>query len=160
MNLSSTKEHSIDFAFTLALFLVFAACALSVVVLSIQSYSAVSKQAESNYNARITMSYLSQKVRHMDTKNSINVGKIGDVTALIMSQDFEGEMYSTYIYQHGEALKELFIKSGSEVDLEAGTTILPVKSFAIEIVAPGLYDFRLTGMDDKSYNQVIVIKTS
>ena len=56
------KGHVVDFLFTLALFCVFAASALMVVVIGANVYRQTVRGMDSNYDSRTSLTYLTEKV--------------------------------------------------------------------------------------------------
>lgn len=147
MKQNRTHEHTVDFVFALALFFVFAASSLAVVMLALQSYQAVTAREGENYALRTGASYVSQKVRHMDRANAVSTGTIDGLSALILAQEFGGEPYITYIYCQDGSLKELFVRQDTVLSAASGKEILPLTGFLVEETAPGLFHFTMQTPD-------------
>ena len=64
----------------------------------------------------------------------------------MIEQEYNDEIYYTYIYEDEGALKELFVKAGVDVNASAGKTILPVKSFSVKEIGEQAFSF--TCVDD------------
>lgn len=80
------KGHVVDFLFTLALFCVFAASALMVVVIGANVYRQTVRGMDSNYDSRTSLTYLTEKVRQNDAANAVTIRSVGDSPALVLSQ--------------------------------------------------------------------------
>lgn len=73
------KGHVVDFLFTLALFCVFAASALMVVVIGANVYRQTVRGMDSNYDSRTSLTYLTEKVRQNDAANAVTIRSVGIV---------------------------------------------------------------------------------
>ncbi|MEF9946161.1 MAG: DUF4860 domain-containing protein [Lachnospiraceae bacterium] len=144
MKFSTQKKHMVDFLFPIALFFVFASSSLMVILLSSHAYQQTQTQARTNYAARTSLSYLSQKIRQNDETGAVSLGKLQSQDALIIKQVYHKETYLTYIYQYEGALRELFLKEGADIPPASGKPIAKVDSFTVEAVNPQLYRFTVT----------------
>lgn len=159
MRFNNSKEHAIDVVFALALFFVFAASAMAIIIVSLQSYGAISDKSKSNYNGRTSIAYIAQKVRSGDTNNNIYIKEHEDITALAINTKFGDSKYVTYIYEHNGELKELFCDSELEFNPDAGTKIVDVDSFVVQQKQPGLLMFKLTDDAGKEHSLVIGLRS-
>ena len=123
-------RHVIDFTFPIAVFFVFAASSLAVLMLAANIYSSQTAEANNNYMARTSLSYVNEKIRQND---------------LVLENQVAGVSYLTYIYQHEGKLKELFLREGVDARLRDGQEIMEVQKFSVEGIGEGL--FRLTSID-------------
>jgi len=139
--LNKKKTHTIDIIFPLALFLVFTASALLVILLAANTYRNITTQSHDNYTSRTSLSYIREKIRHNDASGSIDIGNLDGEDCLLISQSYGGSDYITYIYQDRGSLKELFVKDGVDVNLSNGTEIMPVEDFSVEKETDTLYFF-------------------
>lgn len=141
MNSFQKRNHVIDFVFTLALFCIFAACALSVVLIGANVYRSTVNQMSENNSARTALSYTAQRIRQNDSAGQIYLTDLSGTKALALSSTYNEEEYVTYLYQDEQQLKELFTKKNSAVSLSAGEFIADIKTFDISEVREGLYRF-------------------
>lgn len=107
------------------LFGVFALCSLMVILLGARLYNISSERMEDNSAARIGLSYISNKVRQQDYADSIEIERLGYVDALCLYQTINGEEYRTLIYWEDGYIRELFARTGLDIDLAAGLEIQP-----------------------------------
>lgn len=160
MHIRTEKKHTVDLLFTFALFFVFAVSALTVIVISSNTYHSVSAQTQKNRSARTALSYLAQKVRQNDVHGGITVEQIEGKDVLSLKQQYGDSYYITYIYEYENEIRELFIKEQTDFTLRDGKHIADVKDFSIEESAPRLFSFHITDEDGQTYELVIGSKTS
>lgn len=143
----SRHRHTIDMLFLLTLFLVFALSAFMLISLGANIYQKTADRMESNYSLRTSFSYVTEKLRQSDREGAVQIGSFDGCPALILSQEIEGEVYLTYLYEDGGYLKELFAKSGNQLSKDAGRNIFPVREFSLEMLPGSLYRFTLIRTD-------------
>lgn len=94
-----------------------------------------------NFTQRTAYSYVTEKIRQNDTYDAVSVGELRGTPALILTQQINGESYSTYLYFYEGYLKELFIRkdsfAGTDI-LSAGQDIMALSSFTAEEAEKGL----------------------
>ena len=151
MKLQTTRGHMSGFLFTLALFFVFAASSVTVLLISSGTYSKTAVQTEANYNMRTALTYIAQKIRQSDSGGSISIGKLENMDALLIRQTYDNSSYTTYIYVQEGTLKELFIKDGSSVSPESGQPLLELDALAMEETENGLFRFTATNTGGESF---------
>lgn len=126
------KGHVVDFLFTLALFCVFAASALMVVVIGANVYRQTVRGMDSNYDSRTSLTYLTEKVRQNDAANAVTIRSVGDSPALVLSQQAGERTYETWIYVYDGYLREVFVAQGVQVKPTDGQPIKEQQSFLAE----------------------------
>lgn len=145
------KKHSTDLLFILALFCVFVASALMVVLIGANSYRSTTSHMQDAYTSRTALLYVCEKVRQNDAEGAVALGTIGDQTALTLTREYDGKNYVTYIYEYNHQLKELFVAEGLSVSPEQGQTILEVEQFEME-ESEGLYRFTTYDQNGRQLN--------
>ena len=80
------KGHVVDFLFTLALFCVFAASALMVVIIGANVYRQTVDRMNGNYDSRTSLTYLTEKIRQNDAADAVKISSVGESPALVLSQ--------------------------------------------------------------------------
>jgi len=153
------KNHTIDFLFPLALFLVLTASSLLVILLAANTYRNITAQSNDNYTSRTSLSYIREKIRHNDSGGSIDAGSLDGEDCLLISHSYGGADYTTYIYQDSGSLKELFVKDGVDVNLSNGTEIMAVENFSIEKKTETLYCFSVIDIYGNENSILINIKS-
>lgn len=101
-----------DQMFLVILFAVFAVCAFSLSMIGANIYSHTASVMNEDYEERIDISYVTEKIRQWDEKDSIEIGSFHGRTALIHTEKINGKKYNTYLYQEKGALRELMVREG------------------------------------------------
>lgn len=149
------KRFIVDVLFVLALFGLFAVSALMLVTVGADVYKHTVDDMSANYETRVSVSYIAEKIRQNDCASipdngSISITSLGDTPALAMQQEFYDERYITYLYFHEGYLKELLVKEGSytgDNSLSAGQKIMELSSFSTSMVWDNLLKIDLTTAD-------------
>ena len=136
MKFRTQHRHVIDFTFPIAVFFVFAASSLAVLMLAANIYSSQTAEANNNYMARTSLSYVNEKIRQNDERGGISIQSLEGQDCLVLENQVAGVSYLTYIYQHEGKLN---------ARLRDGQEIMEVQKFSVEGIGEGL--FRLTSID-------------
>ncbi len=151
-------RHIVDLLFVLALFGVFALSALTLANVGANVYRKTVTAMEQNVNERTPVSYLTEKVRRSDSLTSVGtaavtVATLGDIPALVLTEETEDASYNTYLYCLDGKLKELSVRSDMpDVSgmLAAGQDILDLEEMIPESAAPNLIKIHLTTADGET----------
>ena len=127
------QRHMTDQMFLVILFAVFAVCAFSLSMIGANIYSHTASVMNEDYEERIDISYVTEKIRQWDEKDSIEIGSFHGRTALIHTERINGKKYNTYLYQEKGALRELMVKD-LEKDLEVEEKYENQKTEIIELL--------------------------
>lgn len=144
MKSSYSQKHMIDVLFTIALFCVFTVSALTVIVTGARTYRNISSDTNENYNLRTSLSYINEKVRQADQAGSVLVGDFQGIDALLLKESYEGTEYITYIYPYEHELKELLVRSDTDLEPSSGTTIMTIESCSFRQIADHLISVETT----------------
>lgn len=148
------QRHMVDKMFLIILFATFAICAFSLIMVGANVYSNTSGAMNENYEKRIDISYVTEKIKQWDEKDSIFIGTFHNKTALIHTEMVQGKKYRTYIYQENGALRELMVRDGLNTEKMQGEKIVSAKGFEIK-EQDQLYDIKITGNDGKQYRTCV-----
>lgn len=134
------NAHMIDLLFTLALFCVFAASALMVVLIGARVYQNTVRQMNANFDGRASVAYVTNKIHQNDRADSISLIDLDEgITGLALDYEVDGITYQTVIYHYDGALREIPVEKGDEFPLDSGQAIVQVSSFTITEAADGLF---------------------
>lgn len=139
MHFEKQKYHMVDLLFTIALFCVFAVSSLSVILIGANVYRSVTSRASDTYSTRTVLSYIAQKFQSMDNGCPAELLNLDGLDTLALYQEYNGELFVTYIYEDGESLRELFTRADAAFDPGAGSTIMKAAGFRIEEVKDGIF---------------------
>ncbi len=141
MRFQTRSRHVIDFIFPIALFFVFAASSLVVLILAADIYGSTTNQLQANDENRTALSYISEKIRQNDTGGALEIINIEGTECLSLSADYNDVPHTTYIYEYDGMLKELFVRDDVSVSLEDGKDIMAISSLSISRIDDHLYRF-------------------
>ena len=85
------QRHMTDQMFLVILFAVFAVCAFSLSMIGANIYSHTASVMNEDYEERIDISYVTEKIRQWDEKDSIEIGSFHGRTALIHTERINGK---------------------------------------------------------------------
>lgn len=158
MKIKTQKRHVIDFIFPVALFFVFAVSSLIVVLLATRIYKSTTEESQEQYTSRTTLSYITEKVRQNDESGAVSIGELDGADCLMLKS--QGSDYTTYIYEHDGALKELSVKEGVKPSPLAGELILEVENFQAESLSEGLFRFTITTEQNNTHSVMVGTKSN
>lgn len=145
----SNLVHSIDALFVLFLFALFVTMALLVTSYCAIAYKNSAEQMEERFNTQTCINYVTAKIRANNEQDKISVTDLKGISALCISDNFNGEGYSTYIYQYDGMIRELFANDKADIDPSAGFPLTEASSLSFSL-EDGLYRCELTDFDNKT----------
>lgn len=164
MRNESNNKHVVDIVFVLALFCVFAACALMLVTLGANVYKRTVNEMDANYSSRTAFAYITEKLRQNDSQASLSLDTLNGSPAVLLTQDFGGDTYLTYLYLDSDGyLKELFIKKGTRLGSGApaeGQKILELRDFQAEQLSDSLFYFSIVSKDNEEMTLYVASRCS
>lgn len=155
MRFENRGRHAIDLLFPIALFFVFAASALIVLTLAADIYGSTTGELRVNDENRTALSYISEKIRQSDVKGGMEIADVEGTQCLVMSAEYNGQKYATYIYEYEGTLKELFARDDAPVSLKSGMDIMAVSSLSMEKESDTLYRFTTVDSSGKKASVLI-----
>ena len=157
MNFRRRGRSIVDMLFILALFAVFMISALFIVLFGARIYKRIVADSDTNYNARTSIAYISEKIRQHDTRDGVDVIFDGDKPVLRLTETYGGVDYYTYMYELNGVLKEITSPAEYEPIYSAGQNILEVTSFQVEKVNDSLYKFDIQDVDANDINFYVTL---
>lgn len=133
------QRHSVSGLFTLILLLLFAFSTLSLVLLGTRIYRNGVAQLNRNYTTRTAVAYVTEKLRQHEEAGCISFTELDDIPSLLLKDSLDGDTFFTYIYFYDGALRELFVRSGTEASPAMGNRIVALDSFSASL-SPDLAD--------------------
>ncbi|SFB76070.1 DUF4860 domain-containing protein [Butyrivibrio sp. YAB3001] len=139
MNPNADKRHVIDTVFVICLLLLFLLSALTVIAIGASIYKKNVAQTSENYSQRVSIAYITEKVRQSDINGAIYVEELFGKNVLVMQQTVDDELYNTYIYDYNGYLMELFARADlNNFYPQSGQKILKIHSFDISQISESL----------------------
>ena len=150
-----TNRHVIDLVFPIAVFFVFTASSLAVLMLAANIYHTQTTDADNNYMTRTSLAYVSEKIRQNDANGGISVRTVEDRSCLAIESVSYDVSYTTYIYEYEGTLKELFIRDDAKLRLKDGKDIMEISSLTILQIDDRLYQFITVDSQDREDSLVV-----
>ncbi|WP_312700069.1 DUF4860 domain-containing protein [Sedimentibacter sp.] len=151
------KQSSFQLIFIMLLFLIIVVMSVMIILHGQKIYESINEDRSYNYEKRVSLSYIANKVRQADRENSIRIENSGDIQSLVIRELYDGDYYETWIYFYNGGLYELFAGEGIPFNPDDGMKIMDVDSFSIERLNNKLYKF--TAGYDK-YNAELIINVN
>ena len=120
--------------FPALLFFVFLLCTIFTILIGSRVYENIRERDNLSFHTDAALAYMTNKVRQGDMADAISIREIDDCQVLVLTSDYDGDLYETWIYQMDGSLWELFTLKDSGVDIYSGQMIMdcdPV-SFILE----------------------------
>ena len=160
MDNNRKDKHIIDSVFVICLMLLFVLCALSVIAIGASIYKKNVAQTNENYSQRVSVAYITEKVRQADQNGLVFVDQRFDRNVLVMQQEVDGVLYDTLIYSYQGYLCELFARDDiSPIYPQSGQKILKINSFDIKQIHDGLLSAIITSDDGVEESVLIAVKS-
>lgn len=160
MRFNTEKKHVVDLIFPIALFFVFAATSLIVVLMASNIYSSTTKASKEGFETRTVLSYITEKIHQSDENQSISVSTFDGLDALVIRRQYEdNNSYTTYIYEDNGVLRELFIKDGTDASASDGKELMPVNHFTVEALSDTQFCFSCISEDGNLMETLVSVKS-
>ena len=153
------KETRLDTIIVLVLLCVFAASVLMTLLLGTRIYSSMSKSSALAYNERTCMSYLAEKLRHNDTRDSVYIGEFDGLNAVFLDTEANSVMYSDIIYCYDGWLWELYCEKDAPFSRTDGTKVIEAESVSFGEPEAGLFHIEATDMSGKDSCMFICLRS-
>ena len=122
------NSYTVDTVFVLVLFVVFSITVLFVLMSGAGVYKDTQSVMQERYEERTALSYISAKINHFDSEDSIAITKKDGVQILALSQ---GD-FVTYIYCKDGFIKEMLVDKDQPFDADDGLEIIEASSLEFE----------------------------
>lgn len=136
----------------------FAVMCMFCVVAGAEVYRGAVRTAESNADLRTAVSYVAGKVRAWDRQGAIKVEPWEHGTALMLTEEIDGELYTTCIYGWKGGVWEVFALSGSEFDPDGGECIADGEDLNFEFVTNDLLKMTIK-INGAEYTTHVALRT-
>lgn len=158
MNFQKPKRHVIDWVFMLGLFALFAMLCVILLMMGANVYQKITRRMDNDSMARISLSYISEKIHQADQEGSVRMTKVEDTPALALTAEKKNTSYTTYIYYYEGNVCELLIKSGKTPVCSQGTPVAEVQNLTLEEAEEGCFHVSVTdssGQVTESYIRAV-----
>ena len=137
---ASPLSHSIPSAFIFLLIGLFAVSSITLTLIGTRVYRRVTDTATHNSDSQMVLSYLCNKVRTFDTKNSVILTNRDGLNVLSLHETLDGDPYETDIYAWQGAMWESFQAVGDPFAPENGEQLVDLQSLTFTLLSPTLLE--------------------
>jgi hypothetical protein len=160
------KAHSVDGLFVLALFAVFAACVVGVLLAGAGSARRLTELRDASMEQRTAVRYVAARIHAVDTAGAVSVASFGSLTegkdTLWLTEVLDGVECRTRIYCYEGYLRELFTVAGPGFDPNDfsprdGEKVLPLAAAEFDLT-DGLVTMRLTSGNGAAAESAVALR--
>ena len=144
------KTHQVDTLVALLLYCMFALFSLLLVLIGSQIYKRIVNESNARTDMRMTVSYVSNKIRAGDISGRVRLEERKGIQVLVLEEGEEDVYFETLIYFHDSELKEMISIPGDDFFPEYGQTLTQIKDFNM-VEEDGLFTVISTCTDDREY---------
>lgn len=141
------KKFSIQFILIMLLFLIIVMLSVMIIALGKNIYDKINIEREVNYELRVSLSYIANKLRQADKEGAVSIQKFNGNNAVVIKEKYDDMIYENWIYFYDNYLYEILVDEGISFNLSDGMKILKVDSFDITRVKEKLYKFSVKSND-------------
>jgi len=150
MKNKKNSGQSVQFLFTMLLFLVLTMCSIFTISIGAKVYKNIDARMNDNFAGTTALSYISNKVKQADESGAISILKMDNIQVLKIIQEFNNVKYDTLIYYKDGNIKELFIGEDSQYTLDDGISIMKGKGLSFSMPEKNLLKVETSGIEGKS----------
>lgn len=118
------RPQTVQFLFTMFLFLILAVCALITITFGARVYENIDQRMNENFIETTALSYVSNKIKQADESNAVSVTTMENTKVLKIEQTYNEEKYITLIYYMDGTINELFCAEDAGLTLQDGIPIM------------------------------------
>ena len=100
---------------------------VTLILFGADIYQKTVSQMDSNYSARTSTAYITEKIRQSDSSGSITISNYNNTDVLMLTGEINGVTYATSLYEYNGYLYELFSRADIELPLDAGQPIMEIE---------------------------------
>ena len=137
----NSKPFSFQFIFIMLLYLIIVVLSVMIISLGKNIYDNINEDRNTNYELRVSLFYIANKIRQSDKKGTVEIKQLHGVNAVVINEVYDEEKYQTWIYFYDGAIYEMFTDADSAFELSDGMKVVKAELFEIEKLKDNLYKF-------------------
>jgi hypothetical protein len=112
-----------------------------IIVLGKNIYVNINEDRDTNYEIRVSLSYISNKIRQSDKQGAVEIRNYEGRNAVVINETYDDENYETWIYFYDNAIYEMFTDENTSFHPEEGMRIVDCDGLEITKLNDNLYKF-------------------
>ncbi len=146
----NSKPFSFQFIFIMLLYLIIVVLSVMIISLGKNIYDNINEDRNTNYELRVSLFYIANKIRQSDKKGTVEIKQLHGVNAVVINEVYDEEKYQTWIYFYDGAIYEMFTDEETTFDLADGMKVVEADLFNIEEISHSLYKFTAASKEEKA----------
>lgn len=110
--------------FSALLLLIFVLCSLFTILIGSRVYANIYARNDEAFYTSTALGYISNKVRQADRTGCVAIRQIDGCDVLVLTSDYDGILYETWIYTKDGALRELYSEQDSGLTTDDGLEVM------------------------------------
>lgn len=119
--------------FPALLFFVFLLCTIFTILIGSRVYENIRERDNASFHTDTALAYMTNKVRQGDMADTVSIRENNGCQVLILTSEYEGVLFETWIYQMDGALWELFTQMDSGIDVFSGQMIMDCEPLSFDL---------------------------
>ena len=124
---------------------------------SVKVYSDIITMITKSEEVEIPFSYIDSKIKR-SIDNSVEVKNLEGSNVIILEDEYEEEIYQTWIYCYEGYLYEAFMLRGMDFSLQDGIKIMKLDKLDITYISPRLLQLKTVTSDQNQCTKLIKVK--
>ena len=147
---NNINQFSFQFVFIMIINLIIVILSVMIISLGKNIYDNINNDRNTNYDLRVSLSYIANKIRQSDKKDAVEITELNGINSVVINEVYDEEEYRTYIYFYDGAIYEMFTDRDSAFDLSDGMKITDVDLFEINVIKDSLYKFTAISKEERA----------
>ena len=150
MNNAAAIKRGSSSLLVLFVVFVFVLCSLFMILYGAQVYTNIRDRVDVDFAKRMSISYITNKLRACDVRGGVTVGEGGASLRLCPSPDDDEPLYM-FIYFHNGSIMEYTTQDLEPFEPDDGEAIMAADSFRVNPAPGGLKVYVRVGREDLEY---------
>lgn len=104
--MDTKNQFSFQFIFVMLLYLIIVILSVMIISLGKNIYDRINKDRNTNYELRVSLSYIANKIRQSDIDKAVEITKLNGVDAVLINELFDDEnIKHGYIFMMEQFMK-------------------------------------------------------
>lgn len=147
---NNINQFSFQFIFVMLLYLIIVILSVMIISLGKNIYDNINEDRNTNYEIRVSLSYIANKIRQSDKNEAVEIKELHGVNAVVINEAYDEENYQTWIYFYDGAIYEMFTDENSTFELSDGMKVIEADYFKIDKVKDRLYKFTAVSKEESA----------
>jgi len=155
----TNRSRGAEQLFPALLFFVFLLCTVFTILIGSRVYENIRERDNRSFHTNTALAYMTNKVRQGDMAHAVSIREENGCQVLVLTSDYDGILFETWIYQMDGALWELFTQKDSGLDVFSGQMIMECEPVSFDLETNEYGNVVLTISLDDSHEAKISLRS-